>query len=412
MLNKPHVLFTAMAGFVLCMVGGCNKQDLPAPDTAAPEVKSVGPPATEEEARQFGMVVEKSLRARDAAKLEEILRTKDLVNRLGDDLGLSETERLKLARGAERSQQQDSLGIQIIQKTENGGSLKMLRVHSVNDKKRVLFRILKADGAVDYFDFVVVRHSDGLIGMEDVYMYQSGEMFTQTIRRLLIPIIAQTRDRKNLMRADEDYLKSVPLIKEMVSALKKGQFADAIKNFEELPRSVQDNKTILMYYVLANAQIVEAGDAAYLRAMERFRGLYPNDSSAYFVSIDYYRLRGEYDNALKTIDRIDKEIGGDPYLEVWRGNILMEATRYDEARQRFEAAWNAEPTLGIACSLRTKLALVEKNHVDTLKWLKKTAEIYSDDDLGDLEGSQKYADFVKSPQYREWQEWYRAHQKK
>jgi hypothetical protein len=59
---------------------------------------------------------------------------------------------------------------------------------------------------------------------------------------------------------------------------------------------------------------------------------------------------------------------------------------------------------------RITVALKEKDHADTLAWLKKIVEKCAME-FEDLMKLDDYAEFVKSPQYAEWLKWYRGRKK-
>jgi hypothetical protein len=64
-----------------------------------------------------------------------------------------------------------------------------------------------------------------------------------------------------------------------------------------------------------------------------------------------------------------------------------------------------EPHLTRVYWTRITLSLREKNHADTLRWLRTIVE-KCHVEIQDLAGVPAYADFVKSPQHDEWQKWY------
>ena len=53
------------------------------------------------------------------------------------------------------------------------------------------------------------------------------------------------------------------------------------------------------------------------------------------------------------------------------------------------------------------LSLREKKHADTLEWLKKVVD-QCQEPVADLSTVPEYVDFIRSPQYRTWEAWYRS----
>jgi tetratricopeptide (TPR) repeat protein len=158
-------------------------------------------------------------------------------------------------------------------------------------------------------------------------------------------------------------------------------------------------------YLMATMNLGADAEADYLAGLETFRQLYPNDPAIDFISIDYFLLKKRYDEVHKSIDRLDKAVGGDPYLNVLRGSTSMEAGQFEEASRAMEKAIKDEPDMSKAYWARIGLSLQEKKHDDTLKWLQAIVE-KCQVAITNLNEVPEYAEFVKSPQHGEWQKWY------
>ncbi len=147
-------------------------------------------------------------------------------------------------------------------------------------------------------------------------------------------------------------------------------------------------------------------DALYLAEMERFRKDHPDDAAGDLVSMDYYHLKKQPDEVLKLADRLDKALGGDPYLSVVRVGALIDAKRFKEARTAAEKAVKDEPKLTQAYWARISVATEEKNHADTLTWLKKLVEDTGTDvTAAEVEMNEQFAAFIKTPQYQQFKQW-------
>jgi hypothetical protein len=69
-----------------------------------------------------------------------------------------------------------------------------------------------------------------------------------------------------------------------------------------------------------------------------------------------------------------------------------------------------EPDLAPAYDSRITVSLSEKNHNDTLRWLRQYVEKCGVE-MEDLTKLPDYADFVKSPKHGEWTKWYQQNKK-
>jgi tetratricopeptide (TPR) repeat protein len=261
---------------------------------------------------------------------------------------------------------------------------------------------------MNYHDLILVRHPDGHVGLEDAYVFLSGEMLTQTIRRQILPLAAEL-NRGVFERAgggDRVFLKNWPVVEDMRKAFEAGNLPGVVTLYKRLPPELRESKPIMIMYLVA----AQTDDAEYVRGLDGFRRLFPGDPAIDFLSIDYFTVKKDYDRVLRCIASVQAATGGDPYLDVLRAEALVAAGRLKEARSAAEKAIRDEPDLADGYWSRITMALREKNHKDTLAWLKKLVEKTGTEvkDLADLD---EYKDFVRSPEYAAWEKWYAARRK-
>jgi tetratricopeptide (TPR) repeat protein len=223
------------------------------------------------------------------------------------------------------------------------------------------------------------------------------------MRRLVLPAAAELdRGLLSELRGDEKvYVNNMPKLMSMFQAIRAGNDAQAIGIYKSLPTELREQKTVLVVHLKA----AQSDDAEYSAALATYRRLYPTDPGVDFLSIDYHVLKKNYDEAIRCVDKVDMVVGGDPFLLTVRANVLAEAGRFEQARTASEKAIEQEPELKEGYWSRISVALKEKNHADTLKWLKRVVEKTSVE-IADLTTEDDYADFVKSPQHEEWLKWY------
>jgi len=149
----------------------------------------------------------------------------------------------------------------------------------------------------------------------------------------------------------------------------------------------------------------EIDEAHNFVAVEEGRRLFPNDPAIEWFSVNYFLVKKEYDKALRCIEAVENAVGGDPYLQAKRAQVFVDAGRLQQAKAAAEKAVELEPGLADAYWSRVDVAVKEKNHKDTLDWLKRVVE-ETDDEVEDLTTAPEYGEFIKSPQHKEWLKWY------
>lgn len=404
MRSRPWSL-AVLATALVALAAGCKPAAAPVPaaGTPAPAVAD-GTPATEADCREFAAKVETAVRDKDRATLGQLFALTTLMERSIADLTLSGTNKESVLKGLKTAAARNSFVDQIMAEIEKGGSYKLLRVHEVDGRTRALLRLLTTESGVNYHDILLTRYPDGRVSLEDVYVFAAGEMLTQSVRRLLLPAAAEL-DRGLVARlrgTDQLYYSNLPKIQGMVRAVQAGNGREAVATYKALPAGLRQNKVILLFYLRAAAEV---DDAEYTAALETFRQQYPADPAIDFISIDYFLLRKQYDESLRCIGAVAKAVGGDPYLHALRANVLVEAGRFPDARAAAEKAVAEEPSLPEAYWSRVSVALREKDHKDTLAWLKKVVE-KTGAEIEDLAELDDYKEFVRAPEHAAWVKWY------
>ena len=407
-MTIPRLSYVASSIVICALLAGCKPKAGQIPvATPAPAIVD-GTPATEDECKEYASKLEQAVGMKNRASVEQMISLEDLALRCLSDLSMTGSQRQSIVQGVKSGIRKNALVTQILTDVEQGGSFKLLRVHEVDGRARAMFRLIGTETGVKYHDFLLTRSPEGRISVEDIYIFTSGEMLTQTLRRILLPTVAELNrgSVEKLRGADQMFLNNMPKFQAMAEAIRSENKSEAIKIYKALPEEFRTQKVIVLLYVTAS----HGDDAEYAVALESYRKLFPADAAVDFLSIDYFLLKKEYGEALRCIDHSDKAVGGDPYMNVLRANIFLEAKRFKESRAASEKAIEQEPTLADAYWTRITLALKEKNHAETLAWLKKLTEKTSEE-VADLTTVAEYADFAKSPQHAEWLKWYAAKKK-
>lgn len=414
-MAQPIRLLMTFAAIGLMFLSGCGKSPEPvvSPEPEQPIKDPVVDPKsnpttdpTEADARQFAKDLEAAFEARNRDRIEELIRYFDIVDLVLRDM--PNVDRAVIARVARETIGQRDMASLILRRTEDGGTYKPLRAYQVDGQVHVLFRLISSEGDVGYHDFVLGRGPNGSIRAVDLYIPNSGELASRAIRRMVLPFLNQVPEL-GLDSVDAEYRKSIPKMNLMAKALRESRFKDAIAIYEQLSANLKEEKLIMLGYVTAVINTDSIGEEAF-DAIEMFREKFPNDICLDFVELHHSVAKKQHLRTLAAIDRIDKAVGGDPYLNVLRANSLIELKRYDDAKSHLTQGLEAEPDLLNLYEARLALTLRTKKFDETLEWLKRTVEACKTP-IGDLTQAPEYAEFVKSPKHAEWVAWYAKNKK-
>ena len=182
----------------------------------------------------------------------------------------------------------------------------------------------------------------------------------------------------------------------MQNLIREGKHAEAMKIFDALPVKVRRIKSVLIVRLEA---ATELGDEAWLKAIDEYRAAFPDDAGSDLVAFDMHLLKKQDQLALACLDRIDVKVGGDPYLDVLRSALMVNAGDTPVSRAMADRAVKRNPDEVEAYWSRISLCLRGKRFPETLADLMRIERKFG---IGDFTAMEDYAEFLKSPSYREW----------
>jgi tetratricopeptide (TPR) repeat protein len=367
-------------------------------DSGMASVYDYGERPSAEEALVFAQAFEAAI-SNDAAAANSMIDLPLLLQLVTSNVDVDPKFREGYLEEAQRSSAIEGLTSRWAALVQEGGNLSLLRVHEVDGERRALVRVLQADGTLNYLDFVLVR-----LGQEvkaaDFYIFLSGEKISQTMRRLYLAAAADLPSSflDRLTGREGDFIKHDDKIANMAKSLRMGGHQQVLDIYHEMPPSLQQEKAIMLYRVLASAQLDEQ---LYGEAIDAFRAAHPDDPCIDFISMDGLLMRGSYDEAMQAVSRLDESLGGDPYLNILRSNIHLMQGQVAEARQAAEKAMQGTPDLEDVYWQLVSISLAEENYSETARLLTKLQEKFQIE-IANLSTIEAYAGFVHSPEYKQW----------
>ncbi len=311
-MNRALVVLL-VSGIVL----GCKKQNVapPPPAVRAPTVQ---------EADAFAKVFATHMVPCNNAALDREINSDLIVDRVLAGRSMSPADMAGYRRGV------GSVGAKLCAHFTPGATYTYLRTQMIEGTPRPLFRLLM-DGGFNYHSLELDKQGSE-IRVADLYQYVTGERVSSTFGNLMDLAL----ENGNAAGLNQQAIQTRGLM-----ASKKFGEADVV--FQSLPASVRNSKSGLLLAVEIAGGLDH--DANYVAALEAYRKAFPDDPSLDLVMIDSAFARKKYDEMIDTIDRLDKRLGGDPYLETLRANAYAESGRLPEAIAHAKRATEQEPTL-------------------------------------------------------------------
>jgi hypothetical protein len=260
-----------------------------------------------------------------------------------------------------------------------------LRTRNVNGQIRPLLR-LAGDNGVTYHELELDKHTDGTIRIVDIYLYSTGELMSELLGTALEGAVKDS---------------AMLAIGDVRLKLNAGQPKEAHAKLHQLPEHVRRMRVVMLLDVFVSGMLDD--DIEYARAIDAFEKAYPNDGALDLIQIDQYFMKKKFDKVLAMIDRLDKRLGGDPYLDVQRASALLEAGRKIEAVAAAKRATEREPTLQQAWwGLLTAQAAADDTTgaLATLTVLRDRFKVVIDADA--LHADARFETLVESKQFKAW----------
>jgi hypothetical protein len=277
------------------------------------------------------------------------------------------------------------------------GSFRFLRMMP-GEPVRALFRAAGDDG-LNYLALHLHKNDAG-VRIVDVFPYTTGELMTTSFRNVLLRTAA-SQDRGLLARLfgkQSAKVEWVDRFAEMTERLATDP-AGVLELYASLPEDLQREASVLMLRIQAASAV---GDEVYARALYDLQRFRPEHPALPMMLLDLHLIHGDFEAAGKSIDALDTLVLGDPYLDILRGNIHLQANEPDRAREAIQRAVERDGTLQYPARWALlEVALTTDDHAATLALLVALEEEHGVE-WSDLEGEEAYAAFVASPQYAEW----------
>lgn len=261
------------------------------------------------------------------------------------------------------------LGAMVTQSVKGGARLSFRKVVMLDGLPALQLRLLLPSGAFTILELALQRGAEGRFEVVDLYDLSAGELKSVEIRRLALAALAESDQSilDKLMGKEQLLIKHAADIQAMTASVTSGRYEDALRQYEALPKAVQEQRSVLRNGITAAAEV---DTKKYEQAIGRYLTLYPNDAASNVMAIDFYFFRKRWADVEKAIGIVEARVGKDePWFEVLRGSVAMEQHHDDDAKKHFVAAIARDKTFTDPYFVLMDLAKKEQRWADLAKWL-------------------------------------------
>ena len=413
---KDRLLPSALLVACLTSAAGCVK---PSPDAAGANppktIDGAAAPAVaipaderpdERQVAAFAAEFVERLRADDLPGLQRLTDTDALLERVLGDLAERTTARERAALKAERPSEAIYGSITALLRT--GSRIQYLGVVDDAVGRAVLLRVFDLEGENGFDYLKLYLRGAGAPKVVDTYTYGSGELLSVLLHRnLLAQLAVLGRAPADLPASELAAAQATKRIAAIRAQVVAGNYEGADRLYQRLSKIARQDPIVMQLRIRIASGLDEA---AYRQALEDHRARFGDDPSKTLILLDGFYLEGDYDAAAAALARLDRDVGGDPYLDCMRAGALRSAGKQAEALQavaeslkRYDGSVKLDPAVKEELHwAAVEATLAQEDHDATLDWLIRTDAVI--DVIDDLSGYEEYARFVASPQYRQWQQ--------
>lgn len=346
------------------------------------------------EAQKLGNRIDSLAKAGQWQKIEaSFFDVDELADRATKGLTLTKDEKTAFVGGMKEGLAEAGLFARIAEQTT---TFDFLRIKENGEKYSIMFRAEVVGGGLNYFDFSVIKNKKGEVKIGDLYTYTMADNMSNIIGSLMLSVMPD-----GFGASDKGAEKTIKAVKAMTKAKNEGKFETVLAEYNKLS---PENKKQKMFLGLRLVAAQSLGIEEYKAAMDDYYMAYPNEPGISLLLIDKCFLEEDYEGALAAVNKTDSLVGGDNYLEQYRGNIYTYLDDYTKAEAslkrfltNFPKSADAYPTYVSLLAANGKYPLA----VETLKkWEKVTGqnplEYFSADDFPDFKESAEYQGYLKN----------------
>ena len=304
-------------GIALMTAGAMNLQTLSAQNT----------PVTTAEAEKLSTTLEESLNSGNPEPLNHLIYFPEFIKRTGSRSPLIDNvdTLTKIATDFGLFH----IGNNTVEITKNG-SFKLVRGFVDHEEMHLLFRAF-GDGGLNYQDITIIKVKDSLRAA-DIFSYELGESYAALFSYLIEDIA--TPDAHASQTSREKY----GVIFE--NALNRKNYSAARSAFEKFDEPTQNDKHLSLQYMLACQQL---GDKLFRKSVDHFTSLFPEEPTPYLLMMNAYVDTKNYGDYSKAIDKLDTMLHFDPFLNYYRGNVVMKLNDLRTALHFYQEVFEYDP---------------------------------------------------------------------
>ncbi|MEL7025016.1 MAG: hypothetical protein AAGL69_14875 [Pseudomonadota bacterium] len=268
------------------------------------------------------------------------------------------------------------------------------------DGDRPLIRLDFASGGHEYMLLSLQRKADNFVTV-DIFPMTTGRDLSESVG-IATQVMLKPSDSLLTRLFGSSYKPNPEIVSKLTRVgdlQRSGDIRRAYDLLLSLPESVRDNR-VMVDFAIKLASLI--GDTEYQRELTRLEKLYGDEESAGFMLIDYYFTIGEYDKAMKTVDRLETFLGEDAALSNLRANFALSSKDYARAEQYAARGIALEQDFEDSYWTLVTVAIDQNQHEKVVQTLQQIETVFGYEFVADDFDNDFYRQFYQSDAMRVW----------
>ncbi len=284
----------------------------------------------------------------------------------------------------------------VVDLSDKRNLFKFVAVVNRDNELTPVFRVYTNSG-LDYCYLELVRGADGDVKVADIYLLSEGQSVIAYLNNSLRPIVSLVAPRFS----DKDGISFDTAETAFISNFKGRDYRKALAQYQRLSKSSSESENLLLIAIKCASAVSES---KYNELSVKFRGLYPDSISINLLDIERKMLSGDWDAALACVDRLGKNVGNDPFLDLYRGNAFYAKRQYGRATSCFMNVVESEPAIAAPYYSLLMVLLEQEQYAKVNVYLKRLYQFSGV--LIDPAKDDMFRDYCSTDYYNMWRSTY------
>jgi hypothetical protein len=324
-----------------------------------------------------------------------------ILQRAFDGLDLDPGVRSRFANNVIRGKK--NIVSSFVRRTPEGSYTKLLKVRVNGDKATALVRYDLGRLGYGYHQYELVRDDAGNIKIVDWLDYTAGRTYSDMLRQSVVTYDPTELSVRGLVKSYDGNDKSYARLAELMQAVRDKDFSSYKRIEPSLDRSLR--YSLFMHLLNCDIGKMSRDQNQYNNAYRKLENNFGDNPALALMLMNYRISKGDFDDLGESLRRLQQAFGvRDAAVLLLMSRAALGSRHTDDAAVLADEAITIEPQLESSYWAAINAHVLLQHYsfaVSTARSLEDQFDKSLERELFEKNG--RYANFVKSPQYQQWQ---------